>query len=156
MSQHVSVTLADEQRQQLTALIRKGTAPARVQTRARVLLLADKSQTEPKTHEQISNALRISRPTISKICRNFVLTGQESALYEKPRPGKAPKITGDVEARLVLLACSAPPLGRAKWTMQLLADKLVELKVVDSISDSAVCDRLKKTRSSHGNWSGFA
>lgn len=156
MSQHVYVTLAGEQRQQLTDLIRKGNAPARVQTRARTLMLADKSQVESKTHEQISNALGISRPTISKICRSFALLGLESALYEKPRPGKAPKITGDVEAQLVVLACSTPPSGRAKWTMQLLADKLVELKIVDSISDSAVCDRLKKTRSNHGNWSVFA
>src|SRR4051794_956877 len=109
MSQHLSVALTDEQHQRLTDLIRKGNSPARVQTRARVLLLADKNQKQPNTQEQISAALGISRPTVSKICRNFVLTGWESALYERPRPGKAPKITGDVEARLVLIACSAPP-----------------------------------------------
>ena len=152
MSQHLSVALTNEQRQQLTNLTRKGNAPAR----ARILLLADKNQKQPNTQEQISHCLSVSRPTISKICRNFVLTGLESALYERPRPGKAPKITGDVEARLVLIACSAPPLGRAKWTMQMLADKLVELKVVDSISDSAVCDRLKKIDLSPGKWSDFA
>ncbi len=74
----------------------------------------------------------------------------QAALYEKPRPGQTPKITGEVEAQLVLLACSEPPAGQAKWTMQMLADKLVELRLVESISDSAVCERLKKTRSSRG------
>lgn len=155
MSQHLSVTLTTEQRQQLTDLTRKGNAAARVQTRARILLLADKSQKEPQTQKQISQALGVSRPTISKICRHFALIGLESALYEKPRPGRVPKITGDIEARLVLIACSHPPLGRAKWTMQMLADKLVELQIVDSISDSAICDRLKKTRLSLGKWSDF-
>jgi hypothetical protein len=67
----------------------------------------------------------------------------ETALYEKPRPGQTPKITGEVESHLVLLACSDPPTGSARWTMQMLADKLVELRLVDSISDSTVCERLK-------------
>lgn len=150
MSQHLSVTLSLKTRQHLLDFTRKGNAPARVQNRARILLLADKSQDEPKTQEQIAQSLLISRPTISRICRAFVQEGLDSALYEKPRPGKAPKITGIVEARLTLLACSTPPEGRSAWTMQMLADKLVELKLVDSISDSAVCDRLKKTRSSRG------
>jgi len=156
MSQHLAVTLSPETRQQLLDLTRKGNAPARVQTRARILLFADKSQDEPKTQEQIAQALSVCRPTVGKTCRSFVQEGIEPALYEKPRPGKAPKITGKVEARLTLLACSTPPAGRTGWTMQMLADKLVELKLVDSISDSAVCDRLKKTRSSRGGLSGSA
>jgi hypothetical protein len=68
----------------------------------------------------------------------------EAALTEKPRPGALPKITGEVEAQLVLLACSDPPEGFARWTMQLLADKLIEMEWVESISDSTVCQRLKK------------
>ena len=150
MSQHLSVTLSPETRQQLLDLTHKGNAPARVQNRARILLLADKDQDEPKTQEQIAQALSVCRPTISRICRCFVQEGVESALYEKLRPGKAPKITGAVEAQLTLLACSTPPAGRSSWTMQMLADKLIELKLVDSISDSAVCDRLKKTRLNRG------
>lgn len=151
MSQHLSVTLSPETRQQLLDLTRKGNTPARVQTRARILLLSDKSQqNESKTQEQIAQSVLVSRPTISRISRCFVQEGVKSALYEKPRPGKAPKITGAVEAQLTLLACSTPPAGRASWTMQMLADKLVELKLVESISDSAVCDRLKKTRSNRG------
>lgn len=98
MSQHLIATLLPETRQQLLDLTRKGSATARVQTRARILLLADKSQDEPKTQEQIAQLLFVCCPTVGRICRHFVREGVESALYEKPRPGKAPKITGEVEA----------------------------------------------------------
>ena len=76
--------------------------------------------------------------------------GLETALGDKPRPGRAPKLTGDVEARLVLLACSQPPEGRTRWTLKLLAEQLVELGLVDSISEVAVYKRLKKTNSNRG------
>ena len=150
MSKPLFVSLTNEQREHLRHVTRSGNAPARVQTRARILLLADRSQGERRSHLQITESLSVSGQTISTICRRFVLEGMESALYEKPRPGQTPKITGEVEAQLVLLACSDPPKGATRWTMQMLADKLVELKLVDAISDSAVCDRLKKTRSSRG------
>lgn len=161
MSKPLFVFLTDEQREHLRRLTHSGTAPARVQTRARILLLADRSpnngrQGELNTHLQITNALSVSGQTISTICRRFVLEGMEAALYEKPRPGQTPKITGEVEAQLVLLACSDPPKGSARWTMQMLADTLVELKLVDSISDSAVCDRLKKTRLNPGKLNASA
>ncbi len=150
MSKPLFVSLTDEQREHLRQLTRSGNAPARVQTRARILLLADRSQGQRRTHQQITDALCVSSVTISAICRRFVQEGMQAALDEKPRPGQTPKITGQVEAQLVLLACSEPPAGQAKWTMQMLADKLVELRLVESISDSAVCERLKKTRSSRG------
>ncbi len=150
MSQPVTVLLTDDQRHELTRLTRSGIASARTLTRARILLLADKSQERGLTYQQIAHALRVCLPTISQICRRFDHGGIPEALCEKPRPGKVPKITGDVEAQLVLLACSDPPEGKARWTMQLLADKLVELQFVESISDSAVCERLKKTRLSLG------
>jgi hypothetical protein len=156
MSKPLSVSLTDEQRDHLRQLTRSGNAPARVQTRARILLLADRSQGEKHTHQQITDALAVSGVTISAICRRFVLEGMKVALSEKPRPGQVPKITGEVEAQLVLLACSDPPVGQAKWTMQMLADKLIELKLVECISDSAVCERLKKTKSSLGGSSGTA
>ncbi len=146
MSKPLSVSLTDEDRESLRQLTRSGIAPARVQTRARILLLADRSQGERRSHLQISQALSVCGPTVSAICRRFVLDGMETALYEKPRPGQRPKITGEVEVQLVLLACSDPPTGSLKWTMQMLADKLVELRLVESISDSTVCERLKKTR----------
>ncbi len=78
------------------------------------------------------------------------MEGMDAALYDKPRPGAPPKLTGAVEAHLTVLACSTPPDGKARWTLQLLADKLVELELVASISDVAVMHRLKKTNSNRG------
>jgi len=150
MRQHAIVCLTEDQREHLTKIIRSGVTAARVVTRARILLLADRGQNQRRTYLQIVEALRVSMPTVSAICQRFALGGLDAALYERPRPGKAPKITGEVEARLTLLACSDPPEGRSQWTMQLLADKLVELSLVESISDSAVCERLKKMRSNRG------
>ena len=150
MSQHLSVCLTAEQRAALTKQTRSGISSARAQARARILLLADRSQGERRTQKQIAEAVQVCELTVGTTCRRFVQEGMDAALAEKPRPGKAPKITGAVEAQLVLLACSDPPEGFARWTMQMLADKLVELCLVEAISDSAVCERLKKTRSSPG------
>lgn len=83
--------------------------------------------------------------------QKFVEGGLPNALYDQPRPGQKPKITGEIEAQLTMLACSAPPEGKARWTLQMLADKLVELKLVDSISDVAVMHRLKKMNLSLGS-----
>jgi putative transposase len=155
MSEHHRVTLAEEQRASLTAMIRTGSSPARVQTRARILLLSDRSLGGRRTQKQISEALQVCELTIGTICRRFVREGMDAALYEKPRPGQTPKITGEVDAHLTMLACSDPPDGHARWTMQLLADKLIELGLVESISDTAVCDHLKKMRLSRGRSSGI-
>lgn len=144
MSQHLHVHLSDEQRQHLDSLIKKGNAPARVQTRARILLLSDRSQGESRTQRQVAEAVICCTPTVGQVRRRFALEGLEAALSEKPRPGQAPKITGDVEAHLVTLACSEPPEGCTRWTFKLLAEKLVELQLVDSISEVAVYKRLKK------------
>ena len=138
------IHLSKENRQELETLIRSGESSARTQTRARILLLTDESQKKLKGTEEIASALMCSLPTITNIRKKFVEGGLENALYDKPRPGAIPKITGEIEAHLTLLACSAPPEGRSRWTLQLLADKLVELKLVDSISDVAVMHRLKK------------
>jgi len=150
MSQHVTVHLTAEQRHHLESLIRKGKAPARVQTRARILLLADRSQGEQRRQKQVAEATLTDAATVCQVSRRFALEGMESALAERPRPGQAPKITGDVEAQLCLLACSDPPVGYAKWTLKLLAGKLVELGCVESLSDVAVYHRLKKIQLSHG------
>jgi Homeodomain-like domain len=166
MSQHVTVHLSAEQRQHLENLIRKGNAPARVQTRARILLLSDhlsdhrpahqanpgqeRTPLTPLTQKQVAQATLTSAPTVCQICRRFALDGIEAALSEKPRPGAVPKITGEVEAQLCLLACSDPPTGQARWTLRLLADKLIELGYVASITEAALCKRLKKTRLSPG------
>ena len=145
------IHLSKENRQELETLIRSGESSARTQTRARILLLTDESQKKLKGTEEIASALMCSLPTITNIRKKFVEGGLENALYDKPRPGAIPKITGEIEAQLTLLACSAPPAGRSRWTLQLLADKLVELKLVDSISDVAVMHRLKKMNLSLGS-----
>ena len=150
MSKHVKVELTAEQRSQLEELTRSGRGLARTQTKARILLLTDRNQAQPHTDAEIAAALQVSKPTIVRTRRRCVLEGLDAALYDKPRPGATPKITGEVEAQLTVLACSTPPEGKARWTLQLLADKLVELKLVDSISDVAVMHRLKKTSSNRG------
>ena len=145
------IRLSKEDRQELETLIRSGESSARTQTRARILLLTDESQKKKKGTEEIASVLMCSLPTITAIRKKFVEGGLENALYDKARPGAVPKITGEIEAQLTLLACSAPPEGRARWTLQLLADQLVELKLVDSISDVAVMHRLKKMNLSLGS-----
>ena len=144
------IHLSKEKRQELETLVRSGESSARAQTRARILLLCDESQKKKKTTKEIASALLCSLPTITAIRKKFVVGGLENALYDKARPGAIPKITGEIEAQLTMLACSAPPEGRVRWTLQMLADKLVELKLVESISDVAVMHRLKKMNLSLG------
>jgi len=144
------VCLSEEERSQLRGLLRRGAVPARVQTRARILLLTDASLDRHRPEEEVSRAVLTSVSTIRRTRGRFLAEGLEAALTEKPRPGAPPKITGEIEARLTLLACSDPPKGRDRWTLRLLADRLVELGCLDSISHVAVGKRLKKTRSSLG------
>ena len=150
MATKYHIHLTKENRHELESLIRSGESSARTQTRARILLLTDESQKKKKRTKEIASALMCSLPTITNIRKKFVAGGLENALYDKVRPGATPKITGEIEAQLMLLACSAPPEGRVRWTLQLLADRLVELKLVDSISDVAVMHRLKKMNLSLG------
>ena len=156
MSKHVHVHLTTEQREHLERMIRSGSAAARVQTRARILLLADRTQPDRRTDPEIAAALLCSVNTVGNIRRRFVRDGLEAALYDRPRPGAKPKITGEVEAHLTVLACSQPPEGKTRWTLHMLAAKLVELQLVDSISDVAVLHRLKKIASSRGGSSATA
>lgn len=151
MTTKYHIYLTRENRQELESLIRSGESSARTQTRARILLLTDENQKKKQGAEEIASILMCSLPTITNIRKKFVEGGVENALYDKARPGAIPKITGEVEAQLTLLACSAPPEGRARWTLQLLADRLVELKLVDSLSDVAVMHRLKKINLSLGS-----
>lgn len=151
MTTKYHVHLSKENRQELAAFIHSGESSARTQTRARILLLTDENQKKKKGTKEIASALLCSLPTITNIRKKFVEGGLENALYDQPRPGAIPKITGEIEAQLTVLACSAPPEGRSRWTLQMLADKLVELKLVDRISDVAVMHRLKKMNLSLGS-----
>lgn len=145
------VTLTDEERQLLHDLTAIGKAAARKLTHARILLKADASGAGPDWPDwRIADALEVHIATIERVRQRFVEQGFEAALERKRRekPPRPIKLDGRAEARLIALACSPPPEGRAVWTMQLLADKLVELEVVESISDETVRTTLKKTKSS--------
>jgi hypothetical protein len=150
MGKRRRIKLSDEDRSLLTKLITSGSCMARVQTRARILLLSDFGQGDHRTDRQIIASLGTSVCTIMRTRQSYCDCGLEAALYEKPRTGKPPKITGDVEARLTMIACSEPPEGHARWTVRLLAEKMVELEYIDAISAVAIHKHLKKTNSSRG------
>jgi len=136
------VTLKDGDEAELQQYLRKGVASARSLTRARILLMTNKGLPD----EEITKTLQVSRSTICRIRKRYCTEGLEFAIYEKPRCGAPQKIDGRVEAQLTLLACSDPPEGRSRWTLELLADELVKLSTVESISAMSVHRVLKKTR----------
>jgi transposase len=147
------VTLAAEERQHLHGLTAAGKAAAKKLTHARILLKADAADGGPAwPDDRIAEALDVSADTVARVRQRFVEQGLEAALGRKKqdRPSRPRKLDGRAEAHLIALACSAPPQGRKEWTMQLLADKLVELRVVDAVCDETVRRVLKKTRSSRG------
>jgi transposase len=140
------VDLSVEEKEQLFELTSRGQASARKMKRAQILLLAD----EGKKDETIVEMLHVGRATVERIRKRFVLEGLTTALNERPRPGGQRKLGPKGEAVLETLAKSEPPEGRTRWTMQLLAKRLVELKVVESISDETVRKVLKKSVSNPG------
>jgi hypothetical protein len=150
MSHRINIQLTESERQELEQLVSKGESAARVQRRARILLLSDLSQKQPLGTGKIVKSLMCSPGTVSNVKNRYLSGGLPEALYDRPRPGGKRKITGEVEAHLIALACSDPPAGQARWTLRLLADRLVELEWVESISHVAVGEVLKKTRSSPG------
>lgn len=148
-----TVTLTEEERTELHKLTNAGKGAARRLTHARILLKADAAPGGPAWIDtDIAEALDVSIATVERVRQRFVEEGFEAAMDRKPRlrPARQPKLDGRAEAHLIALACSAPPEGRTRWTLQLLADKLVELELVDTICDETVRRVLKKTRSSRG------
>jgi transposase len=152
MKQKYVVLLSAGEREQLQQLLTAGTAPARKLTHARILLKADRSPTGPGwVDERIAEAVEVSQPTISRVRKQYVEQGLEAALNRRaPRRDYVRKLDGAGEAQLIALACSQPPAGRAEWTLRLLADRLVELAVVEALSYQTVRRTLKKTHSSRG------
>jgi transposase len=145
------VTLTAEERQHLTKLLSAGKRSARTLTRARILLKADQAKGGPAWDDaRIAEALGCGPRTVERVRQRFVERGLDDALAHKPQDqaSRPRKFDGAAEARLIALACSAPPAGRARWTLKLLADRLVELEVFDSVSDETVRRVLKKTNSS--------
>jgi putative transposase len=139
------VDLSPAERESLRQLVSRGKHSSRKVTRARILLLA----ADGSTDEQIVGALKTAFATVERTRKRFVEEGL-GCLNERPRRGQTPKLTGKQEAHLVAIACSTPPTGRARWTLQLLADKVVELKFTGSIARETVRQVLKKTNSSRG------
>ena len=143
------VTLSPAERDQLEAMVSKGKRAACRIKHANILLAADENGPNMKD-DAIATALRCHRNTVANVRQRFVEQGLDAALDRKKResPAVARKLDGRGEAKLISIACSTPPEGRAKWTMQMLADELVVLDVVESISDETVRTTLKKTNSS--------
>jgi transposase len=146
------VTLVAEERAALERLISAGKAASRKLTHARILLLADAVRGEGHTDDEIVSALGVGSKTIARVRKRFVIEGVQAAIDHRPQPSRPDKIKikGDIEQKLVKLACTDPPRGRCHWTLQLLADEMIVLGLVDSISTETVRQALKKTTSSPG------
>lgn len=149
MAKHIQ--LPQDEKTELEQVIKSGEHKARVISRARVLLLLDRSQGEKKTLAQVAEAVMLSNVSVSHIKQRYFEGGLDRALYDKPRSGRpVTKMTGDVEAQLIALTCSEPPEGYDQWTLRLLANGLIQLEVVESISHVTVGETLKKMNLSLG------
>jgi len=151
-SKKYKVILVPDERESLRSLISRGKVAAYKRTHAQILLKADESQAGPKWQDKaISEVFTTSVSTVERVRKTFVEEGLEAALTRKKatRPSNQ-KFDGDKEAHLIAIACSAPPEGQARWTLRLLADKMVELNHFESISAEAIRQVLKKTSSSLG------
>jgi hypothetical protein len=140
------VRLTDDERGQLEEIVSKGRAPAYKMRHANILQSVDDHR-PGWPDERAAQAFRCARSTVANVRRRLVEQGLEAALNRKKQccPSRRPILDGEGEARLIALSRSAPPQGHSRWTLKLLADKLVELEVVESISDQTVRRRLKKT-----------
>lgn len=152
MSKKYRIALTPEERQELEGLLSRGKVSALKQRHARILLHADESQPGgPDTNTKIAEAVGAGIATVERVRRIFVLHGLEASLRRKdPDRNYVRKLDGKGEARLIALACGPAPEGRESWTLNLLAERLVELEVVESISGETVRRTLKKTKSNPG------
>ena len=146
MAVKYTVNLFEAEREQLRSITSKGKTTGRIVKRAQIVLLADEGYSD----ETISIMLKVGESTVHRTRQRLVEEGMELALKERPRRGRKSKLEGKTEAFLVATACSEPPQGRESWTMQLLADRLIELNLVENISDETVRRTLKKTKSNLG------
>jgi len=152
MKKKYIVILTEEERRRLQEMLSRGKAAARKLTHARILLKADAAAGGPGWNdESIAEAMEVGRATVERVRKEFVEEGLDVALERrKPRRQYQRKLDGDGEAHLVALACQEPPEGRSRWTLRLLADRMVQLEYVDRLSYQTVRRTLKKTNSSLG------
>ena len=152
MKKKYIVTLTQAERQMLQAMLSKGKAAARKLMHARILLKADASAGGSAwSDDAIAEGLEVGRATVERVRKEFVEDGFDAALERrKPRRQYLRKLDGDGEAHLVALACSEAPEGRSRWTLRLLADRMVRLEYVDELSKDTVARVLKKTSLSLG------
>lgn len=151
MNKRYVVRLSEEEHSTLLGLVRAGKAATRKLTRARILLKVDQGGAGPGwTDERTAEALEVGTTAVRNARQRFVEEGLEAAINRKKQkhPSRLRKLDGEAEARLIALACSKAPLGRRRWSMRLLADELVALEIVESITHDTVWRTLKKTRSS--------
>jgi transposase len=146
------IRLSHQEHEQLEAIVRKGRASAHRQRHARILLLADTNRADGgMSDSEIANAVQASIPTIERVRRTCVEHGLERALDGKvPEHNRPRKLDGKGEAHLIAMSCGAAPEGRTRWTLRLLAARLVELEIVDAICHETVRQTLKKTKSNRG------
>ena len=142
------VYLSAEERKELEGIIKKGKHSAATIRRANILLDLDENNGNVDKQEEIAKRFKTSTATIYNVSRQFVGEGLQATLYRKKRETSPiqPIATGDVEARIIALACSQPPKGRRRWTLRLLEEKVVELQIVETISDNTIGRLLKKHR----------
>ncbi len=152
MRKKYPVTLTTPEREYLKQLTAAGTAPARKLTHARILLKADQRADGPAwVDDAIAEAVEVSQPTVARVRKQFVEPGLEAALNRRaPRRLYQRKLDGAQEARLITLACSTPPDGFARWSLRLLADRLVELEISEEVSYQTIRRVLKKTNAHPG------
>jgi hypothetical protein len=141
-----NVTLTDEERKELQSLIQKGGKGYRIR-HAQILLKLDQIPANREwTYDRIKAAYNASNGLVAGVAKRFVEEGLEEALGRKKHDNYRRKVTGEVEAQICAITCSKPPEGRSRWTMQMIADELIRLEVVDYITDSTVCDVMKKMK----------
>ena len=146
------VRLSETERAELEALVKTGRAAARKRLHAQILLKADEGEHGPTWSDAaVSQALEVGVRTVERVRQCLVEAGLETALNGRPQARyKSPKLDGEQEAHLIAIACSAPPAGRTRWTLRLLADRMVELAYVDTVSYETVRQVLKKMNLSRG------
>jgi transposase len=141
-----SIVLTDQERQQLIKIVKYGTSPARAILRANIILLLDESLGKHMSFNEIADALNTTSTTVMNVKKAYCEKGTNETITRKKRskPPVEAKITGEVEAKIIALSCSEPPTGFSRWTLRLLADKSVELGIINQISYVSVSSVLKK------------